>query len=428
MRLQIRPFRPDDDLDAVCRIWREVDWVDGDDADEDRHQIGRFMGACDVEVGLLDGAAECSVARAPGSIRYQHTPLPMAAIAAVTTSHVARKQGLATALTARAVRAGAEAGAAVAALGMFDQGFYDRLGFAPMGYDHEVTVDPTTLLVDHVPYRRPIRLTADDHEEIHHLMSRRAPSHGQVVIDPPELLDVEIRWLEKPFGLGYRDDDGRLTHAMLGERTGEHGPYVVKMIGYERPEQLLDLLRLLRELADQIHSVRLTEPAEVQLQDLIATPVAQNRRTRGSIHQAGITASAWMELRILDLERCVAAGRHRGPAVRCNLLVTDPIEAQLERADQATGPVAGDPDHRPRWAGVAGSYVLDVGADPTVTVGHDPDLATLEASVGAFSRWWFGVGSASRLALTDELAGPTDLLAELDEAVRLPPPVAGWDF
>ena len=64
------------------------------------------------------------------------------------------------------------------------------------------------------------------------------------------------------------------------------------------------------------------------------------------------------------------------------------------------------------------------GAEP----GLDPALPTLTASVGAFTRMWLGVRPASGLAVTDDLAGPPELLEALDWALRLPQPKPDWDF
>jgi hypothetical protein len=50
----------------------------------------------------------------------------------------------------------------------------------------------------------------------------------------------------------------------------------------------------------------------------------------------------------------------------------------------------------------------------------------MEASINAFTRFWFGVRPASSLAITDRLAAPAELLADLDVAVRLPTPSFGW--
>ncbi|UCH77896.1 MAG: hypothetical protein JSU81_09245, partial [Candidatus Coatesbacteria bacterium] len=64
------------------------------------------------------------------------------------------------------------------------------------------------------------------------------------------------------------------------------------------------------------------------------------------------------------------------------------------------------------------------GAEP----GHDASRPTLTASVNAFTRMWLGIRPASGLAITDGLAGPPGLLAELDEVLRLPDPTPDWDF
>jgi len=50
-------------------------------------------------------------------------------ITGVVTSRIARRLGAASKLTAHALAVGREAGSEVAALNMFDQGYYDRLGF-----------------------------------------------------------------------------------------------------------------------------------------------------------------------------------------------------------------------------------------------------------------------------------------------------------
>jgi hypothetical protein len=239
-----------------------------------------------------------------------------------------------------------------------------------------------------------------------------------VVIDGAEVMGAELAWLKHPFGLGYRNAEGRLTHAILGEMSGEHGPYHVRHIAYEEPPQLLELLRLLGELGDQVSSVKLVEPPEIQLQDLIDAPFSHRRITKGSAHETGIGSLAFTQLRILDLARCVAARRWPGPTVQCNVRLTDPVTAVLEAG----------PDREQGWSGVGGDHILRLGNPSTVDAGVDPSLPTLTASINAFSRCWFGVRPASSLALADDLDGPPELLADLDEALALPPPQPGWDY
>ena len=52
----------------------------------------------------------------------------------------------------------------------------------------------------------------------------------------------------------------------------------------------------------------------------------------------------------------------------------------------------------------------------------------LRASIGALSRLWFGVRPATGLAVTDDLAGPPELLEALDRALVLPPPLPELSF
>lgn len=415
MEHQLRPYDRERDLAAVTRIWREVGWIEDDD---DEPPMARFLDAANVEVGLLDDEAECAVCWIGGTIRYQDTDLPLGIVAGVTTSRIARRLGLASTMTARSLRAAADSGAAVAALGMFDQGFYNKIGFGVGAYTNVLRFHPSSLALGHIPYRRPIRLTADDAEEFHALSLRRHRGHGGVTVEPPTMVRSEMEWGSNLIALGYRNDEGRLTHALVGTAKGEHGPYRILFLAYEEPDQLLELLRLLRELGDQVHTVRIDEPPEIQLQDLIERPFDQLRRTAGGPNAAGADAIAWVQLRILDLAPVVAARSWPGPSVTCNLELTDPITAVLAKTDGDT------------WSGVGGTYRLTIGSTSTIEAvdAIDPDLPTLQASIGAFSRCWFGVRSASSLRLTDELDGPAELLAQLDQALALPPPHPGWDF
>lgn len=104
----------------------------------------------------------------------------------------------------------------------------------------------------------------------------------------------------------------------------------------------------------------------------------------------------------------------------CNIFVTshlnlsDPIEKYLEEKSP--------------WRGVAGDYVVTLGLSSSAERGTDPTLPTLTASVGAFTRMWMGVRPASGLTMTDDLAGPPELLAALNRVLRLPEPKLDWDF
>ncbi|HEU5084855.1 MAG TPA: GNAT family N-acetyltransferase [Acidimicrobiales bacterium] len=404
-----RPYEEQRDLVAVVRMWREVGWID--DSDEQAEAVRRFLRRGGGVLADVAGEAECMVHRTPGSMRYLTTDLPLCAISGVTTSHVGRRQGLATALMVETLGAAAAEGAAVASLGFFEQGFYDRFGFGTGTYEHRLTFDPASLAVP-VPERPPVRLGRADMPELHGLMLRRHRGHGSVVVDPPDWFDVEWAWIEKPFSLGFRNDDGRLTHALLGSMKDEHGPYEIAVLAYEEPPQLLELLGLVRALGDQVNSVTIAdEPPGVQLQDLIREPVRQRRIARLSggsdaLHQA----IAEQQDRILDLAACIGAVHLRTPPVSFGLRLHDPLES-----------LGG-------WPGIGGECTVHLGEESAVVDGLDEDVPVLEASVGAFTRLWLGVRPATGLALTDALAGPPALLDALDEAFRLPPPRSGWSY
>jgi predicted acetyltransferase len=403
--MDTRSYDHETDFDAVVRIWREVGWIDT--SDDQKEGLAAFLSVGSASVALIDGEAECLVHWTPGTLRHTGTDLPFCGITAVTTSRIARKRGFATRLTADALVEGIEAGKAVAGLGMFEQGFYDRFGFGTGTYEHRLSIDPGSLRVD-VPYRTPVRVTADDWEDVHAALLRRMRPHGSLTLDPPEIVKAEFKWIENPFALGYRDDDGRLTHFLIGPTKGENGPYTVWHTAYETPHQLLELLRLLRELSDQVASVVVMEPPEIQLQDLVAQPIRQRIRTSKSEHETVQRSTAFWQIRILDLTACVAAYSWPGPELAFNLSLDDPL------AGLAGG------------AGVGGDFTVVVGSPSAVEPGHGKGLPTLEASVNAFTRFWFGVRSASSLAITDRLSGPAELLEALDEAVRLPQPRMGW--
>jgi predicted N-acetyltransferase YhbS len=403
-----RAYEEERDFAAVTRMWREVGWID--DSDAQAEALRRVAARGGGIVADVRGEAECLVLRTPGTVRYLDVDLPLCAISGVTTSHIGRRQHLATDLIVETLTAAAEEGAAVAALGFFEQGFYDRFGFGTGSYEHRLRFDPASLDVP-APDRVPVRLGADEMAELHALMVRRHRGHGSVVLDPVDWFVAEWAWMDKPFALGWRSDDGRLTHALLGSMKDDHGPYVIEQLAYEELPQLLDILGWLRALGDQVNQVEIAaEPTEVQLQDLIRHPVRQRRIARlaggsDSLHQA----IAEQQDRILDLQACIAA-----------VSVPEPVEFGLRLRDPL--------EHLGGWPGIGGEHTVHLGPTSSLEVGIGGGLPVLDASVGAFTRLWFGVRPASGLAISDDLAGPADLLAQLDRSLRLPTPQAGWPF
>ena len=217
------------------------------------------------------------------------------------------------------------------------------------------------------------------------------------------------------FGLGYADDpDGGLSHLIFCNTNDPvHGPCYIKYLIYRTGEQLIELLALLKSLADQIYTFSVHEPAEVQLTDFLRQPFKAHE-VNGGAHKTGIEAYPWWQMRICDLPACLAQTHLPWGEVKFNLRLSDPIEKYL--------------DQTMSWRGVAGEYVVTLGKASGAEAGHDDVLPTLTASVNAFTRLWLGVRSATGLSISDELQGPPALLEALDEVIRVPQPKPDWDF
>jgi len=405
-----RAYDAERDKQAARRIWREVGWIEEgqEEALDILVRAGRSM------VAEIGGEAECLVLSSPGEIRYLEETLPFRGVTGVTTSRVARKQGLASRLTARVLAADAADGALVAGLGMFEQGFYNQLGFGTGSYEHWVSFDPACLRIE-TEARVPKRVTADDWRAMHASLLTRRRVHGSVSFVPAEIIQAELKYSKSGFGLGYYDGpNGELTHHVWCRAKGEHGPYSVQWLSYQTMDQFLELMALLKNLGDQVRLVRMREPPGIQVQDLIAQPFKQRQITRRGEYEAAASAMAYWQVRICDLAGCMQHTHLYGEPVRFNLRLSDPIERFL--------------DEDAPWRGIGGEYVVQLGPLSEAVPGQDRSLPTLEASVGAFTRLWLGVGPASGLAATDELSGPAALLADLERALLLPSPKVDWDF
>jgi GNAT superfamily N-acetyltransferase len=408
--MDYRNYDPENDRDAARRILREVGWLE-----KGKEEPSDFMiGAGRALVVDIRGEPECLVTTVPGTLRYLAETLPFSAITSVATSRIARKQGFASRLTARAIVADVADGALAVGLSMFDQGFYNKLGFGTGTYEHWVSFDPATLKIES-KMRSPHRITIDDWKTVHASRLARMQGHAACCLLPPEITHAEMLWTSNGFGLGYYDGpNGELTHHVWASTKGEHGPDSVYWLSYQTYDQLLELMVSLKSLGDQVHLVRMKEPPGIQLQDLLVEPFKQRRVSAQAKLESRMRASAYWQIRICDLEQCLARTHLLGDTVHFNLTLQDPIERLLE----GNAP----------WRGVGGEYVVTLGPHSGAECGTDASLPTLTASVGAFTRLWLGVRPATSLAVTDTIAGPQELLNRLDWALRLPEPKVDWDF
>ncbi len=411
--MTFRPYDPEKDRQAAFRLFREAGWMGR--SPEEEQVAGAVLAAYNTMVADLDGSAECLVSAAPATFRYLEEDLPVCAVMDVLTSHVARKQRLASRLTALQLARGAADGALLAALGMFEQGYYNRLGFGTGAYEHIVAFDPASLRVK-ADHRVPARLGEDDWQEVHAARLARMRMHGSINILEGGVTRGALYHPKGILGYGYRDGPGgTLSHCVcMANEGGEHGPYLVRVIAYRTREQFLELMALLRSLGDQVHLIRMFEPPGIQMQDLLEQPLKRRRISERSSYEAGVHAVAWWQVRILDVPGCLGRTHLAGPSVRFNLRLQDPVERYLEPAAP--------------WRGVGGDYVVELGQSSGAERGSNPSLPTLTATVNAFTRLWMGIARATSLAMTDDLSGPDELLSQLDDTLRLPTPVPGWQF
>jgi predicted acetyltransferase len=298
---------------------------------------------------------------------------------------------------------------------MFEQGFYNQLGYGTGGYEHRISFDPSKLNVSKKA-RIPKRLTSKNWKIVHSSRLNRLRGHGSCNIFPPDFTRAELYWQNNGFGLGYMDDSGKkLTHHFWCDvKNVGSGPYHIQWMVYQNMDQFLELMALLKNLGDQVRLVKMREPQGVQLQDFLHQPFREFTVTEKSKYESNMHAYAYWQMRICDLQGCLEKTHLPGDEIRFNLKLNDPIVKFL--------------DKKSKWRGISGNYVITLGPSSHAKKGNSSSLPTLHASVGAFTRMWLGFRPASGLAMTDELSGPQDLLEKLDWALRLPDPKPDWDF
>ncbi len=404
-----REYNPLKDREALQRIFKEVGWLE----EGQEEALDMFIEGSHAVVADIQGEVECCVSTAPGTILYLKEDLPFSCVTGVTTSRIARKQKLAGQLTALAVAQTAHEGALVSGLGMFEQGFYDRLGFGTGSYEHLASFDPAQLRIEVKP-QIPSRITKDDWEKVYEARLQRKRGHGACNICIPAIIRGEMSWHKKDFGLGFFKEGEITHHVWFHAEKVEHGPYSISWIAYQTYEQFLELMALIRSLGDQVRMVTMIEPAGIQLQDLLDKPFKSRELTEKSQYENRMRAFAYWQMRILDLEGCMEKTHLSGEEVSFNLVLFDPIK-EMVTADAP-------------WQGISGKYVVSLGPFSHAEKGEDRALPTLKASVNAFTRMWLGVRPATGLAVTDNLHGPQELLSALDHVLSIPEPHPDWDF
>ncbi len=405
--MRYRNYNHETDKEAMFRIANEIGWV----SKKENFWLNECIPQSRTIVSELNGSVECFVTSILGGYNYNGTRLNLSAVAGVGTGIVARKQRLASRLTASKVALDALDGADVSGLGFFEQGYYNQLGFGNNPYEHMIWFSPSNLKLEReIPV--PVRLDLSHATEIHELRINRLQMHGNAYLSEVAT-KADLQDNENYQGYGFRDDNGMLTHLIwIYGRGREHGPYTTYLI-YQTYEQLLDLLALIKSFGDQINIVRIVEPPGIQFQDFLKKPFTYNRITHGSKFQNFSRASCWSQLRIVNLERCVSVMKTVKP-VNFNLELSDPISKYIPEE------IA--------WRGVGGEYTIDLSGKSHLKEGFTDGLPTMKATINAFTRLWSGALKATQLSVSDDLEAPKELLEKLDYAINLPQPHYDWDF
>jgi predicted acetyltransferase len=413
-------YDPDRHATSLVRIWEECGWIERGNT-EQASAVGAFAGANRSWVLEHKGDAEVAVFLSDGVMRYDEEDLPLAAVTAVTSSLIHRRRGGAGALLANAIAHDAERGAVVAGLGVFDHGYYDRLGFGTGTYEHWYQFDPRNLRVPRLT-RPPVRLGLSDADAIHASRVAVPRLHGDCALHEPRLTAADMVLEKDCFGLGFRDGETVTHHLWIQAENLEKSTWTVMWSSYRTKAQFVELLSLISSLSDQVQSIELHEPSWLQIQELIERPFRAQEVRRGSEKPSIVQAESYWQTRILDLERAIAAcaplgARYRdrfGGTIEFTLELSDPIETFL--------------DTERAWRGCAGTYRVVLDDGPVITNATDDALPTLSCSVNAYTRLWLGVASATTLEATGEIDAPTPLLESLDRFFRLPTPTRFWDF
>ncbi len=414
-----RLYDPERDKDAVLRIFSEIGWMR--DSDDQKKSFALIAEAGRCYVADLNGEAECLAANTGAVMRHAREDLPLTLVSAVATSRIARRAGFASQLTAEGIaREVIDHGSILSGLGMFDQGYYDRLGFGTGAAANYASIDPATIVVDAEP-GIPERLTADDFERMHASRLARFRGHGGTSLVDPRITRAETLSGSNAFGLGFSDPaSGELTHHLwLTAKSVVQGPFNVSWMSWQTGEQFRELMALLADLKDQVLLITMPEPPGIQMQDFVCRPFRRAGIGSKGNFEARTRAVAWWQMRMCDVVACLARTKLPGSdSVSFNLSLTDPISEYLT------------PDTRAKWSGVAGEYRVTLGPESRAVAGRtDSALPTMRTSVNTFTRLWLSVKPATGLAMTcQDLEAPEGLLRDLDDVVRLPAPQPDWPF
>ncbi len=419
--LEFRIADPKADINAVLGLFRKAGWVSGFKkelfADDSRSKeiVAAFLEDSYAYLACYDGIVESVAQTHQGTIQQTDTILPLCAVTAVICGYVLRKQKATSIALARVLADRAKAGDAFAMLGIFDQGFYDRLGFGTNPYEYEFYIDPRDLNVPKIS-RPPKEFSLDDFKAIYRSRCRAHSMHGVCTISSEAMVKGEMIFHDEKNGfvLGYTNEEGEITHHLFANFEDEHGPGGIHWLVFQNEQQLLELLQIVKSLSDQIYSFWLLQPPQIRLQDYLHEPFRSTELTKGGKLPAKTEAYGFSQLRVLDIAQAVAATHFSGETVSLNIQIDDPIERFLEN-DSA-------------WRGVGGEYVLHLGEESSISPGRHPNYESISLSVNDFSRMLHGSISPAQLCFMQKMKASEGLLKKLTRVFNLPEPHPQWLF
>jgi len=411
--VEYRAMRLPYDIEGMLPLWRDAGWdQDGENAEGEarRHLTDA------TSYVAVDSAGICSAAVAmEGTFQCLDTALPLSAVTAVLTASYARKKGHAARLLARLLAAERERGAVVAALGVFDQGYYNRTGFGNAARDNVIVINPAALRTPAAardalndPDVRIVPLSLRDSDALYAADLRRYKHHGSCTITKAGYIAGALERIgKKMLGLGIMYKGALVAH-FVAQRVSEDKLDILWLIADTLPHYI-QLFELIHRLSDQLEQVKMIVPPDIEIYDLIHRPL----QSGVIFHGHSFDDLYFWQLRILDLPRAIASiSLPRAHPVRFALTIHDPIARYL-----AT-----------EWQGLAGEYTVTLGEHSECRIGAEHALPRLEATINAFSRFWVGAASLRALSISDHFRADARLIDELTRAYVPPPPIRDCDF
>ncbi|MEA2015858.1 MAG: GNAT family N-acetyltransferase, partial [Actinomycetota bacterium] len=321
----IRKYNAEKDKKAICRIWEEIGWIQKEKSQKE--SVGLMLDCSEPWVCEYRGLAESVVLTIEAELNYLNEKLTHCAVNGVSSSTLVRKQGFTRKLIAHAIMKMVEKGAHTSSLHMFDQGYYNKLGFGTGAYKHYISFDPNNLNIKTKP-RIPVRLTVNDWRDLHACRINRVKYHGAIDIIPEDFTKANYGFLKNSFIFVYKEN-GKITHFLVGCTDNiENGPYHIECV-FNKKEQFLELLAFIKTLGEQVRCVKLIEPPFIQMQDFLERPFLFREITKQGKYQNTNIGEATWQVRICDLQKCISVVKNKEEELEFNLLINDPIKHYL---------------------------------------------------------------------------------------------------